>query len=121
MKRPINDVEDLEVYQLALDLAQMTWGIVDTLPMDKCHDIARQLRRAAVSVPSNISEGYGRRSKADYSRFLSISAASNREIHTQLTLLVRFKLKRKEEVQEALDLSVRVGQMLTKLLQSLRD
>ena len=119
MSEPINDVEGLEVYQVSLELSEAVYRILPKLPVEERFELARQLRKAAVSVPSNISEGYARRSPADYRRFLCIAAGSNREITTQLEIAVRVGMLTRKDAAEALALSLRVGQMLTKLIKSL--
>ena len=82
-------------------------------------DLARQIRRAAVSVPSNIAEGYGRYARVEYRRYLAISNGSVRELETQALLAVRLALARSAAAEPALRRCEQVGQVLTALRRSL--
>lgn len=81
---------DLKVWHKAMSLAGEVYKIVRLLPREEVYALSDQLRRAAVSVPSNIAEGHGRNSEAEFIRFLYISKGSLNEIETQLELSVRF-------------------------------
>ncbi len=82
--RTIQDYRDLRVWQLAMDLAIAIYQNTKTFPTDERFGLTSQLRRAAVSVPSNIAEGTARNGTADYLRFLRVSRGSLAEINTQL-------------------------------------
>jgi len=96
-----------------MELAEAVYASAERLPPSEQLDLARQLRRAAISVPSNIAEGYGRRSARDYARFLKIACGSVREIDTQLRLAVRLRLLEPEPADRALRIADEVGRMLT--------
>ncbi len=68
---------DLIVWQKAMDLATEIYGLTTKLPKEELYGLINQLRRAAVSIPSNIAEGNARASTGDYLRFLSIARGSN--------------------------------------------
>ena len=87
--RTIRDYRDLRVWQLAMELAVSIYTGTERFPPDERFGLTNQLRRAAVSVPSNIAEGNARNSTADYLRFLRFSRGSLAEIHTQLVLARR--------------------------------
>ncbi len=78
--------EDLVVWQKAMGLARSIYDLTAGLPEDEKYGIISQMKRAAVSVPSNIAEGHGRSSSRELSRFLSISLGSLREVQTLLYL-----------------------------------
>lgn len=81
---------DLEVWQKAMDLARVVYAMTKGFPVDERFGLTNQVRRAAVSVPSNIAEGAARGSKADFIRFLRIALGSLAEVETQVLLAVDF-------------------------------
>ena len=85
------DYRELEVWQMSMELCEQVYSLVRQFPSDERYALGDQLRRAAVSIPSNIAEGNGRDSKSDYARFLSIARGSLFEVQTQLELAERFK------------------------------
>lgn len=87
--RTIRDYRDLRVWQLGMELAVSIYKCTEQFPSDERFGLTNQLRRAAVSVPSNIAEGNARNSTADYLRFLRLSRGSLAEIDTQLLLARR--------------------------------
>ncbi|MCA9858552.1 MAG: four helix bundle protein [Thermomicrobiales bacterium] len=87
--RTIQDYRDLRVWQLAMDFAIAIYQSTNAFPTDERFGLTSQLRRAAVSVPSNIAEGNARNSTADYLRFLRISRGSLAEINTHLLIAKR--------------------------------
>ena len=80
------DVEKLKVWQSAMDLAEAVYEITDKFPKTEIFGITDQIRRAAVSIPSNIAEGKGRDSTKDFVRFLNIAKGSLYELQTQCIL-----------------------------------
>jgi four helix bundle protein len=90
------------------------------LPPEERLDLGRQIRRAAVSVPSNIAEGYGRRGSRDTARFLTVAAASARELETQLLLCERLRRIESRATDEAPRACDEVARMLTALMRRLR-
>lgn len=78
------------------------------------------MRRAAVSVPSNIAEGQARNSAKEFIQFLHIAKGSNAELMTQLLLCVDFEYLTDEQIHHAKQLSYKVGQLLSALIRSLR-
>ncbi len=85
----IRSYEDLAAWQLAVDLSVEVYRVTESFPAVDRFGLAQQVRRAAVSVPSNIAEGYGRGSRTDYARFLRISRGSLYEVETQLLIAKR--------------------------------
>jgi len=84
--RTVQDYTDLRVWQLGVDLAVAVYEATRTFPADERFGLTSQLRRAGVSVPSNIAEGNARTSTADYLRFLRLSRGSLAEFKTQLII-----------------------------------
>lgn len=82
-----------------MDMAQMVFEITSEFPTNERYGLTAQLRRAAVSVPSNIAEGAGRGTNADFNRFLDIANGSLNEIETQFLLSERFDLISKDKLE----------------------
>lgn len=87
--RAVQDYTDLRVWQLGIDLTIAIYETTKAFPADERFGLTSQLRRAGVSVPSNIAEGNARNSTADYLRFLRLSRGSLAEIKTQLVISKR--------------------------------
>jgi len=120
MATAIGDFKDLKVWQAAMELAAQCYRLTGRLPAQERFGLSMQIRRSAVSVPSNIAEGYGRRSLGDYVRFLRVANGSLKELETQLVLTVRLGMIGEHEVVEALRLCAIVARMLTALMASLK-
>lgn len=116
----IRSYEDLDVWNRAMDLAEMIGFLTKRLPVDERFALSDQMRRAAVSIPSNIAEGQCRGSTKDFIKYLYISKGSNAELHTQLLLTVRMGYFTNDQISSAVSLCNRVGQMLTSYIASLK-
>jgi four helix bundle protein len=116
----LKSYRDLEVWQKAIDLVESVYKLTKKFPADERFGLASQLQRAAISIPANIAEGYGRSHLGDYLHHLSISRGSLAELETHLIIAVRLKFVSREDTINTWESSQRVGQMLTKLTQSLR-
>lgn len=79
----MEDYRDLIVWQKSMELVRAVYALTKQLPKEEIFALSNQLRRAVVSIPSNIAEGYGRNSKQDYLRFLNIARGSKYEVETQ--------------------------------------
>lgn len=111
---------DLVVWQRAMDLAHDVYKLTASFLPDERFGLTAQLRRAAVSIPSNIAEGQGRSSKVEFVRFLRIAYGSLREVETQLMLSIRCRLATDDSVRPVLDLCSEVGRLLNGLIRSQR-
>src|SRR4030067_692480 len=89
-KLNVKNYRDLMVWQLGVKLAKEVYTLTNKFPRHEIYGLADQLRRAAVSVPSNIAEGQARRAPTDFRRFLHISLGSLAEVDTQLVLAQEF-------------------------------
>lgn len=83
--KPVTDYKELIAYQKAYELVLQIYKLTDTFPKAEIYGLTSQIRRAAVSIPSNIAEGFMRGSK-EYIQFLKIALGSAAELETQLTL-----------------------------------
>ena len=116
---PINSHEDLEVWQMAMKLAEDCYKLSARFPAEERFGLTAQLRRAAVSVPSNIAEGFGRAQTAGFLQFLRIAQGSLREAETQVALAVRLRMVAVEDAHLAKESATRVSKMLGALIRSL--
>ena len=106
---------DLIVWQKAMDLVDEVYSLVKHLPREELYALSDQMRRAAVSIPSNIAEGHGRKARREFLQFLSIATGSVFELETQLSICVRQRYLTEEQVQKALALCEEVGRILTRI------
>ena len=112
--------QSLIVWQKSMDLTIEIYRLTKKLPKDELYGLTNQLRRAAVSIPSNIAEGNGRASTGDYLRFLSIARGSKSEIETQLLLCVKLNYVQQSEIEESLKLCTEIGKMLNAMISKFR-
>jgi four helix bundle protein len=111
--------EKLEVWQNAVQLADHVYAVTRRFPNDERFGITSQMRRSAVSVSSNIAEGSGRNSDADFARFLEIAYGSLMEVISQAHIARRQGLLPSEEFDELYRESERVARMLSGLRSSI--
>ena len=112
----VEDYKDLFVWKRGMELVQAVYRVARQLPKDEIFALSSQIRRASVSIPSNIAEGYGRSSPADYKRFLSIARGSAYEVETQLLLCVSLNYVSQAEVETAIKLVNEIIRMLNVLI-----
>ncbi len=116
----VSHFRELEVWQLAMELAKKTYELTAVFPREERYGLSSQLQRSAVSIPSNIAEGNARNSTRDYARFISIAQGSTAELQTQLLLSGELQLGAEACRTDALELCDRVGKMLIRLHQALQ-
>ncbi len=114
-----NTYKDLFVWQKSYELVKEIYFVTKSFPKDEQYGIISQMRRAAIAIPSNIAEGYGRNSRKDYSRFCSIAYGSLLELETQLNLSIDLKFTTTTSVLRANQLIVEVTKMLYVLINKL--
>jgi four helix bundle protein len=115
----LKNYKDLKVWQKAYQACLPIYKITKGFPKHEPYGLTSQIRRAAISVPSNIAEGYGRKTTPDYLRSLYIAYGSNCELETQVLLsgdLGYMKSEKLREIQEAIG---EVERMLKALIKSL--
>jgi four helix bundle protein len=116
----MRDLKDLIAWQIAMDFAESVYRVTRTFPREERFGLTMQLRRAAVSVASNVAEGHGRVNKRDYARFLLIARGSVKEAETQLLLAQRLAFLSSEALQPLLELIERINRLLHGLSRSLK-
>ena len=117
---PWSSYKDLTVWQKSMALTGDIYKLTEKLPKTETYGLSDQLRRAAVSVPSNIAEGQGRESKNEFRSFLSVAKGSLSELETQLLICVRLKYFTEADIKIALSLSNEIDRMLTTLILNLK-
>lgn len=116
----IRDYTQLICWQKAMQLVEEVYRIINRFPREERAGLRSQMRRAAISIPSNIAEGQGRGSIPDFVRFLAISRGSLQELQTQLLLSQRQSLLQPDFTKKAIDLSHEVFRLLSALTLSLK-
>jgi four helix bundle protein len=108
---------DLIVWQRSIQLATAVYRVTGGFPKEEMYGLTSQIRRSAVSVPSNIAEGQGRLSTGEFRQFLGVARGSNFELQTQLEIARNLKIGDSELINEAEGLSHEVGKMIHAILE----
>ena len=116
---PVKTFEDLIIWQKSIVLTKQIYTITRKFPKEEIYGLSNQLRRASVSVASNIAEGYGRITRNDYKRFLSFSFGSTFEIQTQLIICIEIGIINNEDFNESMMLSKEISAMLYAIIKKL--
>jgi len=111
---------DLDVWQRAMELTLAVYELSAAFPEYEKYGLANQLRRASVSIPSNIAEGTGRATKGEYLQFLGHARGSAYEVETQLELADRLAYCQQQPLGTAKALCIKVGKMLRAMIRSLQ-
>ena len=118
-RKKLQSYRELLVWQKSMDLVVGSCELAKKLPQSELFSLSDQIRRAAVSIPANIAEGYGRWNSRDYMRYLRIASGSLTELETHFLIGVRLKYLSRTEVESILTKTDELGRMLTSLLQKL--
>ncbi|NJM66372.1 MAG: four helix bundle protein [Acaryochloris sp. RU_4_1] len=113
--------QDLRVWQEAMTLAERCYQVTKEFPKEEMYGMTSQVRRAAVSVPANIAEGYGRENRGEYIRFLKIAQGSLKELETHLLLATRVSLVTSTNSSPLLQQCQTVGKMLRSLIRAMQN
>jgi four helix bundle protein len=115
----VKSYRDLDAWQEAMQLVEQIYEVVAAMPIEERFGLTQQLKRAAVSVPSNIAEGHARGATRDFTRFLSMARESVAEIETQIELAIRIGLLEAEIVEPIVQRCDKLGRILRGLRKSL--
>ena len=115
----IRDYRDLVVWQEAMELAELVYSLTSRFPREEAFGLTAQMRRAAVSIPSNVAEGFGRAQRRSFVQFLRIAQGSLKELETQAQLSVRIGHVPHEDVSGLLERCERLGKRLVQFVRSL--
>jgi len=117
--RVIESFRDLKVWQKATALVVEIDKLAGKLPIEARYSLAEQLRRASVSISSNIAEGHSRRSSKEYSHFLSIARGSKAECEAQLLTCEKLGYLTNEDISNAIGFLSEIGKMLTVMIKKI--
>ncbi|ODS34927.1 hypothetical protein BEH94_09010 [Candidatus Altiarchaeales archaeon WOR_SM1_SCG] len=117
----MKSVKELNVYNKAEDVAVEVYKITEHLPKNELYGLTSQIRRASVSIPANIAEGFGRWHNKEYVRFLYISRGSLNEVLVYLNLIERLGYLDGNNLTEVRKLCDEVGKMINGLIKSLKE
>ena len=116
----VQSFRDLQVWQRSIESTVAIYRLTQNFPREEVYGLTSQIRRSAVSVPSNIAEGQGRLATGEFRQFLGIARGSNFELQTQLEIARALGLGNSKLIDEAESLSHPVGKMIYALLESLK-
>lgn len=111
--------QELLVWQRAMEVVKDIYRLTAVFPVEERFGLTSQIRRAAISLPSNIAEGQGRLTKGEFRHFLGQARGSVFELETQLILSADLHYAKKEEVEQAIERTGEVSKMLNGLTKSL--
>lgn len=120
MSKDITTYRDLDVWKESMNLCELVYELTNKFPEKELYGLTSQLRRASVSIPSNIAEGQGRRGSKELLHHLSIAKGSLCEMETQIILSVRFHFMSKPDGELIWEKAQEVGRLLNGLIRSLR-
>jgi len=115
----IKSHKDLKVWQESMDLVTDIYELVQNFPAEEKYNLTSQIKRSAVSIPSNIAEGAGRKSNLEFIQFLNIASGSLSELETQLEIAIRLKFITENEELFKKIIFIRI--MITNLKKSLSN
>ena len=119
--RSIKTYRDLLVWQKSMDLVTEIYRLSKSFPQDELYGLSAQIRRSAVSVPSNIAEGYGRQSKQDYLRFLKMASGSLYELQTQIEISQKLSYISKDDYEVIFNRAKEIERMLSSMIRKVEN
>ena len=117
----IKDHKDLTVWQKSMSLVTSTYKLVRRLPKEESYALSDQMRRAAVSIPSNIAEGYNRQSDKELLQFLYIARGSKAELDTQILIAINLGYFSSDDAKETMLLSEETGKLLNSFISCVKN
>lgn len=117
----IKSYKELIVWQKSIMLVKEVFSLTKAFPSSELYGLTSQMRRASISIPSNIAEGYGRVSSKEYARFFSIAYGSALELETQLIIGKDLEMTEVQSFSKSIALLEEVLKMLNKMLSSQRN
>ncbi|MCK9351178.1 MAG: four helix bundle protein [Candidatus Paceibacterota bacterium] len=114
--KPIHSYRDLTVWQRSMQLVLVIYQITEKFPKEEIYGLTSQMRRSAVSIPSNIAEGRFRNTRKDFAQFLRIAYGSGAELDTQIEIASQLQKTKDLDYQEARQLLTEVLKMLNALI-----
>ena len=111
---------DLDVWNLSIDLVKDVYKIAKNFPKDEIYGLTSQIKRAVISIPSNISEGASRQSHKEFIQFLYIALGSSSEVETQLIIAKELEFFKGKEIEIIFEKIDRIKRMLNGLINHLK-
>jgi four helix bundle protein len=115
----VKDYKDLRVWQKGIEIVDKIYSMTNSFPKDELYGLVSQMRKAAVSIPSNIAEGFARQHNKEYKQFLYISLGSCAELDTQLIIAHRRDYITKKKLEELVEDINHESRMLVSLIDKL--
>lgn len=116
----IASFKDLKIWQLGMDIVADVYDLTRKFPREEIYGLTNQIRRAAVSIPANIAEGFRRYSSKEHRHFLSIVMGSAAEVETELMIAKRLRFAHETEADDLLKKLDSLGRMLTVVMKRFR-
>jgi four helix bundle protein len=117
----MHNYRELKIWQRSMDFVVKVYEVTADFPKEERYGLTSQLRRCAVSVPSNISEGAGRGTNNQFKRFLEYSMGSSNEAQTQIELACRVKYLKREIADSLIDEALQIYKMILTFYNSLKN
>lgn len=117
----IKSYKELIVWQKSIQLVKAVFILTNKFPKSELYGLISQMRRAAVGIPSNIAEGYGRKSTKEYTQFYSIAYGSALELETQIIIAEELELAKKEDFAKVEELSNEILRMLNSMTSKMKQ
>lgn len=114
-------LQDLLIWKKSMAFAKNVYILTSEMPSEEKFGLVSQIRRCAVSIPSNIAEGAGRNNKNEFVQFLGIATGSCYELETQLILLSELNFKKEDEVSALLENLIEIQKMIYKFKENLKN
>jgi len=113
--------KDLDVWQNGIELVSEIYELTISFPREEQFSLTSQIRRSAISIPSNISEGMARSFNLETIRFLDIARSSLVELDTQIQIAINFKYLNSSEIEKLSEMANHIFAMLSKLIQKIKN
>ena len=117
----IQSYRDLKVWQTGMDLAEECYLVTRNFPKEELYGMISQISRASASIPANVAEGHGRKTRKEYIQFLYVAQGSLKELETHLILSKRVKLNPSDIIDSILKQCESVGRLLSALIRALEN
>ncbi|MFA5239382.1 MAG: four helix bundle protein [Phycisphaerae bacterium] len=117
---PVKDYRELEIWKRGISLVEDIYAITRSFPKEETYGLTGQIRRSAVSIPSNIAEGFARSNNNEYKQFLYYSLGSCSEATTQVIIASRLKYVAEKQADELVDKLTVLSKMIMSLIKKLK-
>ena len=116
----MRDFRKLKIWEQGIEIVKQIYKLAEKLPAEEKFGLRSQIKRAAISVPSNIAEGASRNSEIEFKRFLEIAIGSLFELETQIVIIQELVLISSEELEDIFELILKEGKMINGLINTIK-